>query len=60
VSEDPPVGFAIRGEILSDNYALLATMLQRDRNPLHARITREDEIRVLAQPEMEGQRSPLV
>src|ERR1700730_6209053 len=44
-STDQPVRFAISGEILSGNYALLATMPQRGRHPLRARITGEDEIR---------------
>jgi hypothetical protein len=42
---DPPVHFAIRGEVLSDNPAVLATMPQRGRNPLRAQIAGEDEIR---------------
>ena len=44
-SMDPPVHFSIRGEVLSDNHAVLATMPQRGRNPLRARIAGEDEIR---------------
>jgi hypothetical protein len=43
-SIDPLVRFAIRGEILSGNCALLATMPERGRNPLRAHITSEDEI----------------
>jgi hypothetical protein len=39
------IRFAITGDILSGNYAVLATMPQRGRNPLRARITGEDEIR---------------
>jgi len=42
---DPLVHFAIREEILSDNHAPLATLPQRGRNPLRARITGENEIR---------------
>jgi len=44
-SINQPVRFAIRGDILSGNFALLATMPQRGRNPLRAPITGEDEIR---------------
>jgi hypothetical protein len=44
-SIDQPVRFAISGEILLGNCALLATMPQRGRNPLRARITGEDELR---------------
>ena len=39
------IRFAITGDILSGNYAVLATMAQRGRNPLRAPITGEDEIR---------------
>jgi hypothetical protein len=39
------IRFAITGDILSGNYAVLATMPQRGRNPLRARITGEDKIR---------------
>jgi hypothetical protein len=42
---DPPVHFAIRGEILSGNHELLAILPQRGRNPLCAGIAGEDEIR---------------
>jgi hypothetical protein len=44
-SINQPVRFAIRRTILSGNYALLATMPQRGRNSLRARITGEDQIR---------------
>jgi hypothetical protein len=44
-STNPPVRWATRGETFSGNYALLATMPQRGRNPFRARITGEDEIR---------------
>src|SRR4029077_15462825 len=43
-SMDPPVRLATRGDTLSGDHALLATIPQRGRNPLRAGITGEDEI----------------